>query len=36
MKKDSVVWKLNKPFYGLNDSLWIFWLKVGEVLAEIG
>ena len=31
IKKEGKIWKLRKPFYGLNDTSRKIWLKVKEV-----
>ena len=36
VKKESVLWKLKKPLYGLNDASRKFWLKVKEVFGKMG
>ena len=36
VKKESVLWKLKKPLYGLNDASRKFWLKVKEVFSKMG
>ena len=36
VKKESVIWKLKKPLYGLNDASRKFWLKVKEVFGKMG
>ena len=33
--KEGIIWRLKKPFYGLDDASWKFWLQVKEVLEEI-
>ena len=32
---DDIVWKLNKPMYGLNDSGRKFYLKIKEILKNM-
>ena len=36
IKKQGVIWKLKKPLYGLDNTSRKFWLRVKEVLMEIG
>ena len=36
IKKQGVIWKLKKPLYGLDDASCKLWLRVKEVLMEIG
>ena len=36
IKKPGVIWRLKKPLYGLDDTSWMFWLKVKEVLMQMG
>ena len=36
IKKEVKVWKLLKPFYGLDDASRKFYLKVKETLKELG
>ena len=36
VKKESVIWKLKKPLYGLNDASRKFWLNVKEVFRKMG
>ena len=36
VKKESVLWKLKKPFYCLNDASRKFWLKVKEDFGKMG
>ena len=36
IKKQGVIRKLKKPLYGLDDASCKFWLRVKEVLMEIG
>ena len=31
IKKQGIVWKLNKPLYGLDDASRKFWLRVRDV-----
>ena len=36
VKKKDILWKLNRPLYGLDDASRKFWLKVREVFSKIG
>merc|ERR1712240_334069 len=36
IKKEGKIWKLLKPFYGLDDASRKFYLKVKETLQELG
>ena len=36
IKQQGIIWRLKKPLYGLDDALHMFWLRVKEVLMEIG
>lgn len=36
VKKEGTIWRLNKPWYGLNYILRKFWLKSKEVFEETG
>ena len=31
-----MIWRLNKPIYGLNDASQKFWVRVKEVLTKMG
>ena len=31
IKKQGIIWKLNKPLYGLDDASRKFWLRVRDV-----
>ena len=31
IKKQGIIWKLNKPLYGLDDASQKFWLRVRDV-----
>ena len=34
--KEGIIWRLNKPLYGLDDASRKFWLKVRELFLESG
>jgi len=36
IRKPGVVWRLKKPLYGLDDASRKFWLRVKEVLIDMG
>ena len=36
VKYEGEIWRLKKPLYGLDDTSHKFWLRVKEVLMEIG
>ena len=36
IRKQGVIWRLKKPLYGLDDASHKFWLRVKEVLKQIG
>ena len=36
IKRDSYVWKLKKPLYGLNDASRKFWLRMKNIFQEMG
>ena len=36
IRKQGIIWRLKKPLYGLDDASCKFWLRVKEVLKEIG
>ena len=36
IRKPGIIWRLKKPLYGLDDTSRKFWLRVKEVLKEIG
>ena len=36
IRKQGVIWRLKKPLYGLDDASRKFWLRVKEVLKQIG
>ena len=36
LQKPGIIWRLKKPLYGLDDASRKFWLRVKEVLREIG
>ena len=36
IRKQGVIWRLKKPLYGFDDTSRKFWLRVREVLKQIG
>ena len=36
IKKEGIIWKLNKLLYGLNDASRKFWLRVKNIFKELG